>query len=953
MPGNHDCDFARANSVRSHLLKEAVRGADGDVVRECLGVQAPFVEFADTNGFGRPPESEVVGMHTATVANQKVKFFMYNSAWMSSMVEHSGTLRAPVPLIEAGCRDGSDSADPCLVIWMMHHPYAWFDANDAKALRRYVETVADVVLTGHEHDGGAHTRSYRTGLQVDYVEGGVLQESSDSHSSSFNLIVVDTESLRQRVVHFSRENELYVADGPELWQGLVRNRTRVARLLDHNDHFAGQLDDVGVSLNHPRLARVRLRDVFVYPDVRDLPLGNARERSLVRDVPGFVAAKRKLVLIGPEKSGKSSIAKCLCQDLRRYDLVTLLVDGGSFAPRGFERLRTAMKGLIAHQLSATAVDAVMQLKAEHRCIIIDNYHLIKLPRAGRAQLLKELESYFGVIVLLASEDIRLEYLSQAPDVTGTHPIFDYAHAEILQLGHVRRHEMVARWCWLGRDRGEVDEDLVHREVLEAETLLSGVIGKNLIPSFPVFVLILLHQHEAGRAQDTGAGSQGYLYQSLIEASLRRIAPHPHDIDSRFAYLTELAWCGTERGGSAESSGEGLSRSELRRWHQQYRERQLVDFEYPKYVDDLVGVGILRWSADRIGFSYPYIRYFFEARYLRSHLHEPAIRDLVRGFAGRLHDERVATVMVFLVHLSPDPFVLDTMLESARGLFAEYPEWDTATHTGFLNTLVQQTPRLALLQTSLEQNRVSELQALDDSEDVGSADEEEATDGDESSVDFEREIEPILKVNSALKTIQIVGQILRNYPGSLDGPRKVALAEVCYRLGLRMLGYTYSSIESHGEEFVRGLVAHVVRLRPEARRNRITVDANAFLFALCERFSFGIVRHISQSLGHQELAPVFREIERIGEGKTPFRVIDLSIKLDHSRQPPADEAVRLHGDEKSNTIVATLIRHLVWYHLYLFPTDYRTRQQLCSKLEIDDTPGLITNTSKLIPAKPRS
>lgn len=950
VPGNHDCDFALGGRVRDALIGgDALQAPDLDIVKACTAIQAPFAAFSDSRSLQHVGPGALVVPVDIEVDGRTIRFLLCNSAWMSSLREGPGTLRAPLDYLQGECEE-LDGAAPSLVVWMMHHPYPWFDPDNSRALRRFIEEVSDVVLTGHEHDGGAYTRSYRTGLQVDYVEGGVLQEGDESDKSSFNAIVVDLAAERQRVIQFERENDIYVPSGVETWQPFVRNASRVARLYDHDDGFRSTLDDAGAAFTHPRQAKLKLRDVFVYPDVRILPItGTSRPVDVIRDLPAYILERRAVVLIGAEKSGKSTVAKRLCVDLRTADILPLLANGADFAPKDHERLRRSIRDLIERQYGRDSVEPLMQLPVKHRALIIDDYQSMRLTRQGRAQLLRSLESYFGVVVLMASDDLRLEYLAQDTDSVREHPIFEFAHAEILQFGHVRRHEMISKWYWLGRDRLETDEAVVHREILHAENLLSGVIGRNLLPSFPIFVLILLQQLEAGRAHDTGAGSQGYLYQGLILASLSRIARHPHDIDSRFNYLTELAWYI-----SGEEGPDRISRDELRRWHQQYCERHLVAFDHPKYVDDFVSIGILRDENGWFELSYPYIQFFFVARYLKAHLHESEVRNLVRGYALSLHDEETATVMVFLAHLSSDPFVLDTMVDAAVGLFDEHEEWDTTEQTRYLNTLIRETPKLALLRTSLEENRLSELQELDEKElaDV-ETDLQDAIDKQEE-VNFEQEIGPMLKINSAFKTIQIIGQVLRNYPGSLDGPRKVQLAEVCYRLGLRVLGFVFGSIEAHGEQFIKGLIEHVVRLRPEAGADRISTDANAFLFALCERSLFGVIRHISQSLGHHELAPVFREIEKLGDGRTSFRLIDLSIRLDHSKQPPAEEAIRLYMDERDNTLIATLVRHLVWYHLYLFPTDFRVRQQLCAKLDIDDQPRqLIQQDTKLVTNRVRT
>jgi hypothetical protein len=59
---------------------------------------------------------------------------------------------------------------------------------------------------------------------------------------------------------------------------------------------------------------------------------------------------------------------------------------------------------------------------------------------------------------------------------------------------------------------------------------------------------------------------------------------------------------------------------------------------------------------------------------------------------------------------------------------------------------------------------------------------------------DEKIEEILQHNAAFKTIQILGQVLKNFTGSLRGGPKRQLMEECYGLGLRVLGNIFRVAE---------------------------------------------------------------------------------------------------------------------------------------------------------------
>lgn len=951
VPGNHDCDFSLTNQARDALLQNAVLEPDASVVRACTSIQKAFGAAMTDVAVDHPGPDRLLEQATFLVDGAQVSCFCFNSAWMSSRKESPGSLRFPEPLV-AGLSTPPASPEH-LCIWMMHHPYGWFHPDDAKKLIKYIENTTDIVLTGHEHETGSYTRTNFGNARLQHVEGGVLQEGPLGTSSSFNLLIVDGATARQRIVRFFRENGVFVSSGTETWTALVRNHQKATQGPTPSAAWSDELEDPGATFSHPRRPSLRLSDVFVFPDARVVPLGtNGAKKEVVRDLVDLVLHRRRVIFMAPEKAGKSSLAKALTMQLSNRGLFVLLMRGQEFAPKDAKRLREQLRARIQTCYSLDWVERSLQLKSEARAIVVDDFHLVRLSREGRANLLRMLMALFDTVVLMTSTDMQMECVALARLETSENPLLSFTLADVMQLGHVKRHELVVKWQWLGRDRSIHDQGTVQKDILNTEDVVSQVIGNGMVPSYPICILLLLQSMEAGRLGDTGAGSLGYLYHSLILDSVSKVARSESDKASRVNYLTELAWhLVTLRDGGTGSAdyarGLSMTESQCLEWHAGYCQRMKLHLPYPAYVDDLSRVGLLRQSPVGVGFAYPYIRYYFTASYLMSHMHEADTRARVAKMSEQLHDEETATTMVFLAHLSKDPFVIDTMLRAARSLYLGQDEWDAASHNAYLNSLVRETPKLAQLRLAIEKNRIEQLEGRDEHElergDVDAVSNRQIEPLDKSADN----IAPLMQINSAFKTMQIIGQILTSYHGAILGDRKVDLSEACIRLALRFLGFAFQSLSKDGDNLIKDIVAHVIRMRPEAAITRVVSDANAFLFALVERLAFTTVRHLSQSMGHRELHPIYEEVfQRLG-WSTPVSLVDLAIKLDHWESLPAQEAVALWAAERENTVVATVIRHLVWQHLYLYPTDFKTRQFLCGRLGIDDQPNLIAGGQKLI------
>jgi hypothetical protein len=109
----------------------------------------------------------------------------------------------------------------------------------------------------------------------------------------------------------------------------------------------------------------------------------------------------------------------------------------------------------------------------------------------------------------------------------------------------------------------------------------------------------------------------------------------------------------------------------------------------------------------------------------------------------------------------------------------------------------------------------------------------------------------------------------------------------------------------------------------------------------EQVIHGIVKHISNSVGLEELGLIFSEIRR--KNLVPaYHIIDLAIKIDHFREFPQKEALEVYGwqDKDKNYVGLYLVRHLVWEHFYFFPSKFDVKQRVCGKLGIDITPRLM-------------
>lgn len=931
VPGNHDCNFDKATQVREVLLRslDVQSLKDASIVATCAEVQQPFFDFVRSLDECGPKafSDHLVDTREYSIDGSRVRFLLLNSAWCSSLHEQQGSLRFPHASISP---HEQDAAAPDAAIAVIHHPFNWLAADNARLVRDAIESKSDLVLTGHEHVSATYRKTGPRGEQNDFVEGGVLQSPGDTDDSSFNLIVIDTAAQSQTALQYRWHDGQYVAPTEQpVSRTFERNKRRLRSEFLVTDGFErGVLEDPGVNFTHPRVESLRLSDLYVYPDARRLRRRVGDEPGHLvqsRDLLSFVLEAKKALLLGDEQSGKTSLARVLFRDLRHNGVIPLLLNAKSLSKTAPNSILEILNASIDEQYGNGRTNRLWGLEKAKRAVIVDDFHDCPIARSKQHELLQSLEDRFGLIVLLGSRSIQLDLLASPSDAS--HALWSYQPCELLEFGQVRRHQLIQKWYMAGRS-DVVDEDDVERQLIHLENVISSLLVRDLIPSHPIFVLTMLQALELATPLHTTSGSFGFLYEHLITASLQG-APRGHDhVNTHYSYLSEFAKALYDR------RSRGLTESDAREWHRGYCDQLALDLSFDRTVETLVKCRLLSNRHGTIGFRYPFVYYYFVARFMSEHIGTLHVRSEVERLAKRLHNEEAANVVMFLCHLTKDEFVLTTVLENADSLFKGFVPCNFDSDVEFLDKLGADLPPVELPDGPSRENREKLLAVADEvqqQEAVDAALVESPTPTD--LTDEAAVAEFAAQLNAAGKNIQILGQILRNFVGSLPQEKKVQLTRACYSLGLRTLSSIVKAVESSKAEMVQDCMKWLKEKHPQWEEPRLRQAACFSVFGVVEMMSLGMIKHVSNSVGLKDLSRVFSQVAK-EDDTLAVRLITTSIRLDHFGQFPEDDVRLLAKDLRKERFAFSLVRALVWLHYYLYPTrDIGQKQSICAALDI--------------------
>jgi hypothetical protein len=943
IPGNHDCDFSGGDERRALLaenfLKNPGTGPDPSVVEACVAFQQPFFEFLadiapiDRVGGVSRYDDRLYYEYRFAAGAESVRFLCCNTSWLSRLHERQGSLYFPPDAVPEGRTPDS------LVIALLHHPYPWLEDESGRDLRRRLERVSDVILTGHDHDPTMRSQQGTRGQRNIYVEGGILQQAGGGGDSTFNVLLLDTAVRKQKFASFSWDGSRYLrtpsnADRePEAleWEPYQVSRLREAQRFTLTESAIAFLDDPGVPLVHRDRGTLRLQDIFIPPDFHEINYEAEYERAgeakprIVRGENGVdrILCTTHVLITGENQSGKTCLAKTLFLRLLDSGLVPVLIDGSGPRPPTDERVYEWLEGKSVTYYGHAAREDYRQVDRARRVVIVDNYHCFRLRAAEKRRLIANLGKFAGHIILLANE------LALAVDDV-THPnsrneaAAPFVRLHIMPLSRVRRDQLIDKWLLLGARAEDTAERLAHRTVQLNQTI-DALVGRNYVPPYPVYLVCVLQASEAATPIDLRASTQGYFYELFIRMALARGRDRV-EYDFMAAYLAHLGYALFKEG------ARDVGRGRLEEIHSTYEHAHDVTRSFDRMIDLLVDQDILQATDDVYRFRYNYLYYFFVASYMRDHINEAEVRTLIRDMSQNLYIDENANIMLFLAHLSRDPIILGEMLGAASGLLAEVPAASLSGDVEFLNYAQPIAASIGYEERDPNEARRAMLEELDRQDEERGEEEAGPSAG---AVDATKAaIDPILRLNAAFKTLQIIGQILKNFSMSLDATPKLDALRACYTLGLRCMTELLQSLRAIQEEPMVRVFIEVVRAHhPRLEGAELARRVSEMMVGLARIVVFSLVKHISYAVGSPDLKITYDRL--LSETCTPAtRLIHTSLALDHyDRAFPRAAVKDLFRDLESNAMATSILRFLVVHHFYMFPLSYRTKQAVCQDLGI--------------------
>ncbi|MCG8313740.1 MAG: toll/interleukin-1 receptor domain-containing protein [Pseudomonadales bacterium] len=670
------------------------------------------------------------------------------------------------------------------------------------------------------------------------------------------------------------------------------------------------LDDTEITLTHRKVDRIRLSDIYTIPDV-EIDDDSRKELRIYRSACSLLDKFERFLVFGEEQQGKTSLLKHYYKSFLTQSKTPLILEGSKVKDANPEVI---IKKELARQYEGLPYEDFMA--SQEKIIIIDNIDDIGLNRKYR-------DKFISDICLFADKCIFTHQLAFSLLVDEIPALDDFGRAELIGLGNKKREEIIQRWISLGIEQTITEEDLYTR-CDELKDTINSVVKKNIVPPKPIYILMLLQMFEAHSKLNLELSSHGHCYQQLIYQSFENAKINEREFDKYLNVLTELAWW-------IFSNNQNPNEAQLDVFFEEYC-KVYLDVDKEIVISKLSNHSILQVKDFRTGFKYPYIYYFFVGKKIsESYLENTDIQGQVNYLLDNLHREDFANILIFVAHHTKDGWVINLLQNVLSELFNEHPSATLEKEQlSFMDDFMKQIPELILEQREVQKERDAYNEKLD-------ANERSHNDLDESeSPDI------LADINKTFKGMEIAGQIIRNRHASLKRDSLNILAENGINAGLRFLKYFIAISDVAKNEIVKVISAHLSE-NPGLTNGEIEKHAENAYLHLTYGVINSVVRKIATSVGSKEAMEIYKAIEE-KESTPALLLLKQSIELHFLKRIDMKSITQSAEKLKGNFVCTRILKELVIQHIYMFPVDYKEKQQLSKLL------GLSVKGQQLIEQK---
>jgi hypothetical protein len=709
----------------------------------------------------------------------------------------------------------------------------------------------------------------------------------------------------------------------EAWQNVyeglkgVINKENTIRQLNIKKEFEDFLQDVEMlSEAHPNKERVLLDDIFVYPDLDKYDSPKNVETISSEKLFNTISDYSRIVIVGEEQSGKTTICKMIFKRLRSLNFIPVYIFDTKTHFSG--RIENKIKEALGEQYEGVDINVIYENYKDRIVPIVDDFHLAK----NKEKHIKDL-SIYSMNVLIVDDIFSLNVSDEK--LMGS---FDYF--KIKELKPSLRYDLLRKWRDL-EDAGISNDYKNIDEVTEQINVILGkTFGKGIMQAYPFFILSAIVTYETSQVPlNQEITSQGYFYQAFIYFYLMKQGVKNDEIDIYSNFLTEIAFH------IYKSKKYELSPVEFDSFVQLYSGK----FNLPIETDELLrNLSLIIWidSLNNYSFKYKYIYYFFVAKYLAENLTKSEVKEEIPRIVNKLQIDENAYITVFMAHHSKDITILDEIKSNASHLFDKYESATlTKDEVGFFDKRADVIVEAVLPSgnTTPEAERKRMLSVEDE---VEKSQENKQNTEDNEEDDFGNDL------RRAVRTVEVMGHIMKNRAGSLEKAKLEEMFRLAMNVDLRILSSFFSSIRDEDDQesvidYISERLGKIDEEENKQKKKKLSEEkmrrlARTLFWNLNFFTTYAIIRMIVSSLGSDKLTEISNKVS--DEVNTPASfLVKHGILMWYAKNLQINEIVKKIKEPEFSKLAERVMKFEVADHCRLHNISYPDRQRIEREFQI--------------------
>lgn len=940
VPGNHDCDFDREDSViRESLLRDSnLDMLNSSIIKTCSKAEENYFNFVKNWDQEIAPlvsasDESIFAINGLIYKGVSLKFHCLNTAWCSNKNEKPKEMKIAIPKLE-------DKTEEDIVITLMHHDESWLNWESAEEWKKYYKHYSDIVLVGHDHVSEIILKDNYGAATNYFIKGNQLYNSHYPEQSGFNILKIDLESNIERFFSYQWNGKLYENILDTKSREFKRNRY-IKNGVELKSDFLEYLDDNEIDLVNKSKGILKLSDVFVYPVLKGEDINNKKNKVLYKnkeDILRIIKNKKYVMISGEKEYGKTALLKQLYKNFFEMKLYPVMVDATKLRTGEGDELNKKIAEFYGQQYSNLEEEEILQMEEEKKVCIIDNFEEIVVSDKLMKKILHYLTCKFGIVVITSNlQNDLLGFLKNVE--TKEYLEKKFSRLYIQDLKNYMRRKLVSRWLLLSNE--DQDQESQEFDVLCRNKLaqVQSVMKTGFFNKTPIEFLLVLSYLDNYEKMNTDYSRYSYIYECLILDKINEISNGDTNEATMYKTILEQLAFRVYDEEQQQNMQESFVLGVIFDYNQEYRGSKGSAIEV---LNNLTKYKVLEKREGEYRFKHSYMYYYFTGSYILNQLPPEKKSQITKKIFADLSKELNFNIALFLAYDMSVEYEILPLIETVCGeLLVEYQNFKYAKQKDLLKKLEYDIDRKVEKIFNIPKNvnipKIQEEKALKQYE-LEELNETSVQSGeDEELLEKEAELDKMtIEFTKTIRIIEFLGDIIKNYSSSIKRRPRIEIINLMYTSSMKLMGALYESLNDMIDIIIDIVDEKAKEDKEEiAAKSQFKMKINEFLSQFWGAFVGVTISNLGYSLQSDRIVDEMADV-RAEKNCTFFEMasIDYLIRTQNGHLPVKEIEECVKGKKKLDAFSLSILSQNIALYLKNYQYNVNDKKAVCSLLNFN-------------------